>query len=329
MATIGRIVLGIIVLVVIAALIVPFLIPIPRLEGVAPPKQLADADSRFSTINGLQVHYKIAGQGEPLILLLHGFSANTYSWRKIMEPLASQGTVVAFDRPASGLTQRPLGEELRTWPGDNPYGPDAQAELVAGLIQALGFQQAILVGNSAGGAIAMHTYLSHPERVEAIVFVDAAIYTGGGAPDWIKPLLRTPQMNRLGPLVSRNLAAQGDRLIRLAWHDPSKIRPEDIAGYRRSTLVEGWDRALWEFTLASRDLKLGERVNDVKVPTLVITGDDDRIVPTEESLRLARELPQAELVVIPACGHVPQEECPEAFVAAMQGFVAKLPGAAR
>ena len=75
--------------------------------------------------------------------------------------------------------------------------------------------------------------------------------------------------------------------------------------------------------MASRDLKLGERVKDVQAPVLVITGDDDRIVPTAESVRLASELPGAELVVIPSCGHVPQEECPEAFLNATTGFLMK------
>lgn len=324
MCIFGRVVLGIPVFLLLAALVGPFLIPVRPLPGLRPPEELADPDSRFIEINGLTVHYKQAGRGEPLILLLHGFSANTYSWRKALGPLAAYGTVVAYDRPASGLTERPLDETLRQWPGDNPYSPDAQADQVAALIQALGFEQAILVGNSAGGTIAMQTYLRHPERVTALVLVDAAIYTGGGAPAWIKPLLRTPQMDRLGPLVSRSLAAQGDRLLRLAWHDPTKVTAEDVAGYRRATLVEDWDRALWEFTLASRDLGLGKRVGEVKVPALVITGDDDRIVPTEQSIRLAGELPDAELVVIPACGHVPQEECPEAFLGAVRGFIAQL-----
>ncbi len=319
-----RILLGIVVIILLVALIGPFLVPVPPLEGLQPPEALADPDSRFIEVNGLRVHYKQMGSGEPLILLLHGFGANTSSWRKVMAPLAGLGTVVAYDRPGFGLTERPLDEALRTWPGPNPYSPDAQADQVVALIGALGFRRAILVGNSAGGTVAMHTYLRHPERVHAIVFVDAAIYTGGGAPGFIRPLLGTPQLRRLGPLVSRSLVAQGDRLLALAWHDPSRITPEDIAAYRSAARVENWDRALWELTLASRDLRLGGRVAEVRVPALVITGDDDRIVPTEESIRLARELPDAELVVIPACGHVPQEECPEAFVAAVQGFVGKL-----
>jgi pimeloyl-ACP methyl ester carboxylesterase len=298
-------------------------LPVPPLAGLTPPEQLADPDSRFMAINGLKVHVKRAGEGAPLIILLHGFGANTESWRKVMQPLAQSGTVVAYDRPGFGLTERPLDEALRNWPAGNPYGPDAQADLVVGLMTALGFEQAVLVGNSAGGTIAMHTYLRHPQRVAGIVFVDAAIYTGGGTPDWTRPLLWTPQMDRLGVLISRSLLEQGDRLIRLAWHDPSKITAEDIALYRRPTRVENWDRGLWEFTRASRNLKLAARVADVQLPALVITGDDDRIVPTADSLRLARELPQAELAVIPACGHVPQEECPEAFVDALRPFISR------
>ena len=240
MALFSRVLLSILVFLLIAVLVGPFLVPVRPLAGLLPPEQLADPDSKFIELNGQSVHYKIAGSGAPLIILLHGFSASTYSWNRVLEPLAQHGTVVAYDRPSSGLTARPLRGE---WTGANPYTADAQANQVVAMIEALGFQQAILVGNSAGGTIAVHTYLRHPGRVQALVLVDAAIYTGGGAPGWIKPLLRTPQIDRLGPLVSRSLAAQGDSLLRLAWHDPSKVMPEDVAGYRKATRVQNWDRA--------------------------------------------------------------------------------------
>ena len=88
--------------------------------------------------------------------------------------------------------------------------------------------------------------------------------------------------------------------------------------------TENWDRALWELTQASQPLNLDQRLEDLGVPVLVVTGDDDRIVPTEQSLRLAGEIPGAELAVIPACGHVPQEECPTAFLTAVEDFLARL-----
>ena len=323
MRVVGRVLLAVVALLIVVALVGPFLVLVPPLEGVMPSEQLADPDSKFIELNGLNVHTEQAGTGGPLIVLLHGFASNTDSWRKVVQPLSKLGTVVAYDRPAFGLTERPLDETLRRWPGPNPYGADAQADQLVGLIQALGFDKAILVGNSAGGTIAMHTALRHPERVQGIVFVDPAIYTGGGLPAWLKPILRTPGLSRLGPLLTRNIASRGDALIKQAWHDPAKITPEDIAIYRKPTQVEGWDRALWEFTLAGRNLKLGERVGDLRTPALVITGDNDRIVPTQQSIRLAGELPDAELVVIPNCGHVPQEECPEPFLNATTNFIAE------
>jgi pimeloyl-ACP methyl ester carboxylesterase len=196
--------------------------------------------------------------------------------------------------------------------------------LVVGLMDAWGVDKAILVGNSAGGTVSVNAALAHPERVEALVLVDAAIYEGGGAPPWVRPLLRTPQMDRLGPLVARQIEKRGDAFLEGAWHDPDKLTPEDRAGYRKPLRVENWDRALWAFTKASTAPNLAERVGDITLPSLVISGDDDRVVPVESSVRLAEELPNAELVVIPDCGHVPHEECPEPFLEAVKGFMRDL-----
>jgi pimeloyl-ACP methyl ester carboxylesterase len=282
---------------------------------------LADADSRFIEVNGLDVHYKTMGSGTPTFLLLHGFGASIFSWREVMAPLSDQGTVIAYDRPAFGLTERPMNWDE----GENPYASEAQVDLVIDLLEALEVEQAILVGNSAGGTVAAATALAHPERVEALVLVDAAIYMGGGAPAFIQPLLQLPQFDTIGPLLARRIQAQGDAFLRSAWHDPEKITPEIIEGYWRPLRAQHWDQALWELTRASRASDLDERLDELTLPTLVITGDDDRIVPTEQSLRLADELPNADLVVIPNCGHVPQEECPEAFMDAINKFTETLP----
>jgi pimeloyl-ACP methyl ester carboxylesterase len=77
-------------------------------------------------------------------------------------------------------------------------------------------------------------------------------------------------------------------------------------------------------TLASRESNLPEKLDEIRQPTLVITGDDDRIVPTEQSLRLADELPNANLQVIPQCGHLPHEECPSEFMQALTDFLQML-----
>jgi pimeloyl-ACP methyl ester carboxylesterase len=297
-------------------LVGPFLIPVPPIKDARSPEELAWPQSRFVDINGLQIHYEIAGQGKPFFLLLHGFGASTFTWREIVQDLAERGTVVSFDRPGFGLTERPL-----EWQGINPYSPQANLELLEGILDHFDVEKAVLVGNSAGGTIAMQAALRFPERVQALVLVDPAIYSGGGAPVWIRPVLSTPQMRRLGPLFVRQVFGSADGLLNMAWHDPSRITPEIQAGYERPLQVENWDRALWELTLASRESNLEEVLTQVQTRTLVITGDDDRIVPTDEAIRLAAELPNAELAIIENCGHVPQEECPIEFMQAMDEFI--------
>jgi pimeloyl-ACP methyl ester carboxylesterase len=308
--------LGIFLLVLLVG---PFLVPVPPLENTQPPQALADPDSEFIEINGLDVHVKKAGQGEPVFVLLHGFGSSLYSWQNVMEPLSKMGTVIAFDRPAFGLTERPM-----TWEGQNPYSPEAQTDLLIGLLDHYGIDQAILVGNSAGGTVAMNTALEYPERVSGLVLVDPAVYSGGGSPAWARPLLATPQGRHIGPLITRRILDSGPELLQRAWHDVSKLTPEMIELYRKPLQIENWDKALWEMTLASHASELDSRLDEFNLPVMVITGDDDRIVPTADSIRLAGELPNAQLEVIEAAGHVPHEEQPEAFMQAVTKFLQEL-----
>ena len=307
--------------VILAALaVVPLLIPLPPLEGVRPLEEITYPDSRFIEINGLDVHYQRFGDGDPAIILLHGFGASTFSWREVTAPLAQYGTVIAYDRPAFGLTERPMPEEFGS---QNPYTSASNLDILRALLDANDIQKAILIGNSAGGTVATAFALEYPERVSGLVLVDAAIYqTGGRFPEWVKPILQTPQARRLGQLGIRSIAGpSGDDFLKSAWHDPSRITPQIVEGYRRPLQVAHWDRALWEFTLAASPEDLAQRLGEISVPTLVVTGDDDRIVPTDLSIRLSQEIPSARLAVFSACGHVPQEECPDQFLQVAGEFI--------
>jgi pimeloyl-ACP methyl ester carboxylesterase len=315
-------ILGIIVLAIaVILLIVPLLYQAPPLTGTVPERELADPDSRFVEVNGVTVHYKEMGQGEPAVILLHGFGASEFSWREVMEPLSTSGRVIAYDRPAFGLTERPMEGN---WTGTNPYSVQGNVELLDGLMDELGVEKAILVGNSAGGEVAAAYAIEHPERVQGLVLVDPAVGKGNRGPfsQWAASLMALPQIRNLAPLLVRTIAGDmGNDTIRMAWHDPSRIDPEVYEGYRKPLRADNWDKALYEFTIARNPVSYSERLADLAMPVLVVTGDDDRIVPTEQSIQLSKEIPGAELVVLKDCGHVPQEECPDQFMTSMQAFL--------
>jgi pimeloyl-ACP methyl ester carboxylesterase len=303
-------------LVLMVVLVGPLLIPFPPMLDAATVAELADPDSQFTEVNGVQVHYKIAGSGEPVIILLHGFGASSYSWHKVMAPLAEQGTVIAFDRPAFGLTERP---QPGSWTGESPYSADFSVKLAIGLMDILGVNQAVLVGHSAGAGIALKTALDYPERVNGLVLVDPALASRPGMPKWLE---NTPQMKRMGPFLSRALAGkEGDAFLKASWHDFRKFTEADREAYNKPLRVADWDVALWEFTKANTTTDLTARLDEIPLPVLVISGDDDRIIPLEEIERITQALPDARLEVIPACGHVPQEECPELFLNAIESYL--------
>lgn len=313
---ISFIILGVVLLIILAG---PFLVPVPPLENTQPVQALADPDSQFIEINDIRIHYKHVGTGKPVFILLHGFGASTFSWREVMEPLSEVGTVIAYDRPAFGLTERPMN-----WVGDNPYTQESNIALMLGLMDAMAIEEAILIGNSAGGTLATAFTLAHPDRVQALIEVGAAIYQTIPSSPLLNWLLTTPQVDHIGSLISRRLAGrQGNAFLESAWYDPGKleVNPEITSGYRTPLKTENWDRALWEHTKASQSPDLADWLGQIKAPTLVISGDSDIIVPLDKSRQLAEDIPGATLAVIENCGHLPQEECPGTFMQEVNKFL--------
>ena len=309
---------------VLALLIVPMVVPISS-TGTRTVSEVAPPGATFIDIGSLTVHYQFLPHrggldNPPLFVLLHGFGASTYSWREVVEPLADLGDVVAYDRPAFGLTQRPT-----EWSGPSPYGSDAQLELVANIIDTFGDegQPVVVVGHSAGGTLAAEFALRSPEKVSGLILVAPAILTTGGGPGWLSWFLQVPQIDRLGPILVGGIATSGDELLERSWHDLSKLTPEIRDNYRIPLQIENWERAFWEFQKAPRDFRISSRPEDLLVPVAIITGDDDRVVPTSDSLELGTLIQGSAVAVIPRSGHLPQEETPEEFLSQVLAF---LPG---
>lgn len=293
-------------------LIGPFLIPVRPAQGI-PPGELGDADSRFVQVNAIDLHYKEYGEGEQALILLHGFGASLFSWRDVMEPLAAEHTVIAFDRPAFGLTQRPM-----QWEGETPYSQKAQVELTIALLDELGLESAVLIGHSAGGAVAVQTALEHPDRVDALVLVAPALE--GRNQGLTQLLLNIPQVRRLGPLFVRVAATRGVDVVRMAWHDKDTLNDEVLDGYTKPLQAENWDRALWEFARAAGSENLQSRLEELTMPVQIITGDADKIVHPQASIAAAQVL-GVEPVIFQYCGHLPHEEYPDIFIQTVTDFL--------
>ena len=183
---------------------------------------------------------------------------------------------------------------------------------------------AVLVGNSAGGAVAMEFTLAHPDQVTALILVSPAVSGRRSLLTRLNWLIDAPQTQRIGPLLVRRIAKTGPETINQAWHDPSKQPADTLELYTKPLKAENWDVALWHFSTTGEVSDLPDRLDEFNLPILVITGDDDRIVPTETTMALADRLMGAELIILPDCGHVPQEECPQAFLNAIEDFLERL-----
>ena len=264
----------------------------------------------------------MAGSGKPLVVLLHGSFLSLRSWRLVFDKLAENATVLAFDRPAFGFTSRPLPSKTT----GVSYTPEAQCDLVIALMKKLGFSKAILVGNSTGGTLALLCALRYPQHVEGVVLAGAMIYSGYATSE--VPAFMKPAMKALTPLFSGLMkfliTRLYDRNIRGFWHNKERLDDAVLAAFRSDLMHGNWSRAFWELFLETHHLQLENRLKTMSLPSLVITGEHDLTVKTEESIRLARELPCAELVVVPDCGHLPHEEQPEDFVVAIRKFLKKV-----
>jgi len=272
--------------------------------------ELARKDGHFVTVDGLQVFAIDAGHG-PDVVLVHGNPSSTYTWRKVIEPLGRRYRVHAIDLPGYGFSDKP----------DDPsrYTNETLATAVVHYMDTVGIERAALVGNSMGGTVATEVAIRHPERVSALVLLDAGGLPGGPGYPLTTRMAGWPVV---GPVL-RALPNRGRVRASLqnAVYDPSQITDDEVGAYYEPLRAAGGTNAFFARMHHPPAASRADEVRKIKTPTLVVTGDTDRLVPPEIAKRYHELIAGSELLVMPQTGHLPQEEHPEQTVAAISRFV--------
>jgi pimeloyl-ACP methyl ester carboxylesterase len=284
--------------------------PVETLVGRwAPPP------SAFIDLDGQLVHLRDEGprdDPEPIVLV-HGTASSLHTWEGWAKALRGTRRVIRFDLPGFGLT----GPNAS---GD--YRGDTYARFVLALLDRLQVPRFVIAGNSLGGEVAWRTAVLAPQRVAKLILVDAA------GPDFRSDsvpigflIARVPVLNRaFEHVLPRALVAAS---LHNVYGDPARITPELVDRHYELALREGNRRALGQRAQQVQRGADAERIATIRVPTLILWGGRDRLVPPLVAKAFEAAIPGSESVLFDDLGHVPHEEDPVRTVAKVQHFVAR------
>jgi pimeloyl-ACP methyl ester carboxylesterase len=266
--------------------------------------------SHFADIDGVRMHYQEKGAGTPLVLI-HGYTSSTYSWKDVFEPLAKNFHVIAVDLKGFGFSSKPDGDYTRR----------AQALLVTHLLERLNLEKAWLCGNSMGGEVALNVAIANPQRVAGLILIDSAGVDVPGKGTLAPGYLMIPVLNHLLialSLTSNKLVRQG---LMKSFYDQSKVTDERVANYYRPLKTRGGQLAALRARTQFSMLPVEPNLKQIDVPTLILWGAQDQLIPLTAGYKLNSLVRNSKLVVFENCGHVPQEEMPARVVSEITQFV--------
>jgi pimeloyl-ACP methyl ester carboxylesterase len=313
------------VLALVGLLVVAFLIVrTPDTDPAAMRAKYGAPPSQFVAINGgVTVHLRDEGPRDaPVIMLLHGSNADLHTWEPWVQALKGRYRVIRFDQVGHGLT------------GPDPREDYSTTNFVADIDEVadkLGLKTFVLGGNSMGAKHALAFAIAHPERLSGLVLVD-----GSGGP-MLKiarlekddkdsgnvgfAIARMPGVNRIAEQITpRSLIAQS---LEQTVSVKSIVTPAMIDRYWELLRYPGNRRAtLARFSMPYDPLAEAD-ISRFNTPTLILWGEEDRIIPVEAGRWLAKTLPQNTLRTYPKVGHLPQEEAPAATLADLEPWLAQ------
>lgn len=263
-------------------------------------------------IAGVRTYILSGGRGEAMVFL-HGLGASSYSWRHLLPVFAKTHAVYAPDFPGYGRSEKPWGFD---------YTFAGFAQWLGSFLDALGISRAALVGSSMGGAVALRFALDRPERVSRLVLIGAPVYLGN-----VPQMLWTMRRPVLSRLLEPFLGRWTVRLVApTAFLDAGLITEDVVEEYSLALKTREGRHAAAETLrrcLSPELPALISRYRELKPPVLFLRGDHDGVVDDASAERFCGSVPRGKFLRIPVCGHMPQEEKPDAVSAALAEF---LPG---
>ncbi len=255
----------------------------------------------------LGLSYLTAGEKGPAIVFLHGWGAFKELWWSTLRDLSRDYRCFAIDMPGHGESRIGRADQI-----------ERIARLVADFCADLGLTSIILVGHSMGGSVAVELTLHYPHLVQRLALIDAAVdayrmpaYTRL----YLLPAIGWPVF-RITQAIGRAFRPIGQRIPH--DHGGGWIRP----WVRRASYLATFDpEGLYRILRSLFATRADERLQQIRVPTLVLTGQFDSLVPPSHARRLAQVIPGARYVVLPASIHNPMDEQPGAFTRALRAFL--------
>ncbi|MDQ6783320.1 MAG: alpha/beta fold hydrolase [Actinomycetota bacterium] len=268
-------------------------------------------------VHGHDLSYRRAGDG-PVLLMIHGIAGSSATWEATMPLLARDFTVIAPDLLGHGESAKPVGD----------YSLGAYASGLRDLLAVLDVPRATLVGHSLGGGIAMQVAYQHPDCCERMVLVDSGGL--GTEVSWLLRLMSLPGADLLAPLFFPHFVRNwGNALGRLAYGRGLRSARVSESWRSYASLVESPNREAFVRTVRNVIAPSGQSVsaNDrlyllERIPTMIVWGDRDGIIPVEHARAAHEAIPQSRLEIIEGAGHFPHGEEPALFASLLADFVA-------
>ena len=280
----------------------------------------ANAASRYMDLpGGVRVHYRDQGVRDgPAVVMVHGFSASLHAWEPWVKDLGGRYRIITLDLPGHGLTRAPTGYAASA---------DGYAEIVDQVATRLNAGPYVVAGNSMGGGVAWDLALHHPEHVRGLILVDSAGWPAQARRRGSPPLIFALLGNPVGRVLIHNIDTRGMAAggLRAAYVDTALVTPALVDRYVELSRAPGHRDILMTIqTMPARPVTPASFAA-IRVPTLVMHGQVDALIPLADGQGFAGAIPGARLVTYPGVGHVPMEQIPDRSAADVAAFLGALP----